>query len=43
MKSTFGALALILVIVLFTSTPANAKWYVAGQVGYVQPNETERC
>ena len=39
MKSTFGALAITLGMFLFTSTPANAEWYVAGQVGYVKPND----
>ena len=41
MKNTFGALALILGIVLFTSTPANAEWYMAGQVGNVKPNDSK--
>ena len=39
MKSTFGALAIILGIFLITGTPANAEWYVAGQVGFVKPND----
>jgi hypothetical protein len=36
MKSTFGALAITLGIFLFTGAPANAEWYVAGQVGFVK-------
>ena len=39
MKSTLGALAIILGMFLFTSTPANAEWYVGGQVGFVTPND----
>ena len=39
MKSTFGALAIILGIFLITGTPANAEWYMGGQVGFVKPND----
>jgi len=39
MKNTLGALAIILGIFLIMGAPANAEWYVAGQVGYVKPND----
>jgi hypothetical protein len=39
MKSTCGALAKTLGMFLLTSTPANAEWYVAGQAGFVKPND----
>ena len=39
MKSTLGALAILLGMFLFTSTPANAEWYMGGQIGFVKPND----
>ncbi len=39
MKSMFGVWAITLGIFLFTSTPANAEWYVGGQVGIVWPDD----
>ncbi|MEC4681353.1 MAG: outer membrane beta-barrel protein [Nitrospirota bacterium] len=39
MKSMFGVWAITLGIFLFTGTPANAEWYVGGQVGFVKPND----
>ena len=42
MKSTLGALAILLGIFIWTSTPANAEWYVGGQVGFVKPNDLDK-
>ena len=39
MRRTFGALAILLGIVIGTGTPALAEWYVGGHVGLVKPND----